>query len=267
MHFKYFIAILLASFLGGALPAVARIDIVPQKVVIENRERNGELTVLNLMNRAGTFRVELVHYVQDENGVYEGVEEPLNPNFDPQKIVRFSPRQFRIESGGRQKIRISLRKPADLPEGEYRFHVKATRLAQEDEKRALDPDNVNVVANIGVTIPVVVRHGKIDSSAKLSDVKIVRASPETKNRPELHVKIERSGNASTLGVIEVFWQGSSNKEKRIGYIKNMNVFTDVERRFAKIPLSEMPVGKGTVRVRYTDGVNKGSIFDEVKFPL
>lgn len=266
MNFKAIILVILVSIVSMSLPAEARIDIVPQKIVIESRERNGELTVLNLMGVAGTFRIEIVNFVQDEDGVYQAIEEPLDSNFNPKNIVRVSPRQFRIEAGGRQKIRVSLRKPADLAEGEYRFHIKAIRLAQDDERRAGDPNGVSIIANIGVTIPVIVRHGQTESNAKLSDVKIVEASKTRNNQPELQMKIERSGNASTLGMVEVLWVNSSNQAKRIGRIKNMNIFTDIEKRFVKIPLSEMPVG-GTIQVRYVDGVNKGNVFDEVKLPL
>ena len=266
MSFKKIILVILVSIVAMSLPAEARIDIVPQKIVIESRERNGELTVLNLMGIAGTFRIEIVNFIQDEDGVYQEIEQPLDSNFNPKNIVRVSPRQFRIEPSGRQKIRVSLRKPADLTEGEYRFHIKAIRLAQDDERREGDPNSVSIIANVGVTIPVVVRHGQTESGAKLSDVRVVDSSKTKSNRPELQMKIERSGNASTLGMVEVLWVNSSNQVKRIGRIKNMNIFTDIEKRFVKIPLSEMPTG-GTIQVRYVDSVNKGNIFDEVKLSL
>ena len=74
--------------------AQARIDITPQKIVIDSRQRGGEFTILNLFDVENTFRIDLLNLHQDENGVYTTLEGPLNPAFDPSKIVRFSPRQF-----------------------------------------------------------------------------------------------------------------------------------------------------------------------------
>ncbi len=240
--------------------AHARIDILPQKILIENRERNSELTILNLMDTEGIFRIELVSFKQDENGVYRELENPLDPNFNPAEIVRISPRQFTIEARGRQKVRLSLRKPPNLPEGEYRFHIKAMRFLQ-NEQRKLESDAVSISANIGVTIPAVVRHGKLLGEAEIKNIRIVDAANTKKNQPEMHLEIERLGTASTLGVLEIFWENNGQSEK-IGRIKNMNLFTDINTRNVQIPLSKMPKGKGVFHVRYKDDFKKGHVFDE-----
>lgn len=245
-------------------PAEARIDIVPQKIIIQSRERGGEFTILNLLDAKGTFRIEMINFSQNENGIYTELNTPLDPQFDPGKVVRLSPRQFSLNPEGRQKVRMSLRKPADLPDGEYRFHVKAIRLAQDDERTSPNgEERINVVANIGVTIPVIVRHGKINVSAKLKDAQIIPPAQTEKNRPELHLRAEREGNASSIGVLEVFWQPQGAKSRRIGQITNANIFTEINGRNFRIPLTELPVGNGQITVRYADAVNKGKIFDEI----
>lgn len=253
-----------------SIPVQARIDIVPQKIVIENRERNGELTILNLFGVKGTFRVELVNFQQDENGVYKELSAPLNSNFDPKKIVRFSPRQFTLDAYGRQKVRISLRKPADLPEGEYRFHIKAIRMAQEDERKQKNPNSISVLTNVGVTIPVIIRHGNTSAKAHLHDLSIIDASQTKTKKPELHLTIDREGNASTIGMLEILLKTPNGKERRIGRITNMNIFTDITTRKVEVPLYENPTGQGRLIARYYDGDggnNKGKIFDEVSLSL
>ena len=241
----------------------ARIDIVPQKIVIGSRERGGEIAILNLFNKRGTFRIEMVSFRQNENGIYEELDSPLDPQFDPSKIVRLSPRQFSLAPGGRQTVRLSIRKPADLPEGEYRFHVKAIRLAQDDERRQARQNNVSVIANIGVTIPVIVRHGNTDVSAKLSNPVLVEATRAESKKPELHFQINREGNASSIGLLEVLWQPQGAEARRIGRITNANVFTDITTRNMKVPLTEMPLGQGQLLIRYADSIQKGKIFDEI----
>lgn len=263
---KYFISIFICSILFAIIPAQARIDIVPQKIIFDSRDRNAELTVLNLLDIGGLFRIELISFRQDENGIYQKLEQPLDLNFNPKDIVRISPRQFSIEPGGYQKVRLSLRKPSDLPAGEYRFHVKAIRLAQEDERRSGDPNGVSVIANIGVTIPAIVRHGEVFSDATLENVQIISPRNTKSGKPEMQLMIERTGNASTIGALEVFWREGAGQVEQIGRIKNMNIFTDIDRRNVTIPLIKMPEGPGIVQVRYSDGIKKGHVFDEIDLP-
>lgn len=262
MHKILLALTLIVSTIATIQTAFARIDIVPRKIVIENRERGGELTILNLAGEESTFRMELVSFKQNEEGLYEQLNTPLDPAFDPAKVVRFSPRQFTLQRGGRQKVRLSLRKPANLPEGEYRFHVKATRLAQPESKTL--EDGVYMHANIGVTIPVIVRHGNAQVAAELSDIQIKSPSQTKRQRPEAHVIINRNGNKSAIGKLEVYWKADGHSEKKIGNMGHFNVFTDVEKRHAAIPLTEMPEGHGTLTVRYKKdiGKEKGELYDE-----
>jgi len=242
----------------------AMIDITPQKIVMETRDRSGEFTILNLYKKTGTFRIELLNYEQNENGIYKKLDTPLNPDFNPKRIVRFSPRQFTLPPGGRQKIRLSLRKPSDLPEGEYRFHVKAYRFSQEEEQSTNQSSgSINISTNMGVVIPVVVRHGKTFSDAKIHNASFVDAQQGKAHKKELHLDILREGSASTVGKLEVIWKRENNKKEKIGEISNANVFTDVEKRNFKIPLLKTPNDNGVVFVRYFDAIKEEKIFDEV----
>jgi len=269
MKYKFYILTLLLLTITFITTAEARLDVVPQKVIIQPRERGGEFTILNLFNQSGSFRIELLNYLQDENGVYSTLLSPLNPDFDPSKVVRFTPRQFSLEAGGRQKVRMSLRKPADLPEGEYRFHIKATRFADNRGIEEAPPSNagVSVQLNVGVAIPVIVRHGNVASDAQIENAELVSPEKTTQNRPELHLDILREGNASAIGKINVFWQPENAKQRQIGLVSNANIFTEINRRSFKVPLSEMPIGKGQILIRYSDEIEKGKVIDEKSLQL
>ncbi len=248
--------------------ASARVDIVPRKIVMDTRDRSAEITILNLFDKEGTFRIDLVSNKQNEDGTYTVLDHDLDVNFDPSKIARFSPRQFTLPSKGRQKVRISLRKPAELPEGEYRFHVKALRFAAldgADNKEASSGTSVSMLMNIGVTIPVIVRNGALESSAKIRDVRLVSSSKSKTGKNELQMVIEREGNKSTIGSLSAFWEPSGSVEAdRIGYIDNMNIFTDINKRYVNLPLRYIPKGSGAIRLRYVNnGLDKGAVYDEL----
>lgn len=264
---KIIFSIILAFSIILPHMAHANIDIIPQKIIMEGRDRSGEFTILNLSNTKGTFRIELINYSQNEKGIYTELKAPLSTAFDPSKIVRFTPRQFTLEANGRQKVRLSLRKPGDLAEGEYRFHVKALRFATDKDIKESSKDNsVKMLMNTAVVIPVVVRHGQTEGSAKLENATLIEPSKTERNRPELRVDVLRDGNQSAVGKLEVFWSPSTSAPRKIGTIKNANVFTEINKRQFTIPLSEYPQGAGSVIVRYRDGIDEGKILDEITLP-
>lgn len=133
-------------------------------------------------------------------------------------------------------------------------------MLQDEDIVNRDPRSVNIIANIGITIPAIVRHGDVTSQAELKEIKLIQSSQQNK-KPILQLQIDRIGEASTLGALEVFWEQGGNTEK-IGLIKNMNVFNDIQTRYVDIPLYKMPQGSGKIHVRYIDHTNKGYIFDE-----
>lgn len=242
--------------------AQARIDILPRIVIVDSRDRSGELTILNLFSEPSTFRMDLLNYRQNEDGVYSELNTPLDPAFDPVSVVRFSPRQFQLTRGGRQKVRLSIRKPANLPEGEYRFHIKALRLANVDENTTSE-SVVQMFANVGVAIPVIVRHGNVQARASLKNPRIIDHTRTKNGRPALEIQINRTGNASAIGSLEVFWEQPGEAPKKLGSISNMNVFTEISTRNVTVPLSDLPYGQGVLRVRYNKGESKGEVYDEI----
>lgn len=237
--------------------AANRIDIAPRRVILESRDRNGEFTLLNMGDQEGTFRVQIINYKQDEHGAYSKPGVPLNPAFNPEEVLRLSPRQFTLPAEGRQKVRFSIRKPADLPDGEYRFHIIASRLSDFGPPAPTDEGEkiVGLAANISTAIPIIVRHGQTRVSASLSDLGYVAANKEGK--PEVKVTINREGNISTIGTITAYWtaQGSS-QPVQIGLLSNMNVFTEISKRYVAIPLDAPLQGRGTLKVVYVNDITK-----------
>lgn len=262
---RYIYILTFLTFLAAVLFSTyshARIDILPRKVVMENRDRSAEITVMNLFDEPSMMRASIIHYRQNEDGSYTKLEAPLSDVFDPEPIARFSPRQFILSPGGRQKIRLSLRKPADLAEGEYRFHVLVTRYDVEDEKaQSTQGVGIQLQMNMGVAIPVVVRQGNLDVSAKMEDIRIIPASESSSGRPRLGLTILREGSAGSIGELQVLWTPKGAKTRKIGEITNMNVFSEINKRNIAVPLEELPLGAGQLRLIYKN--DDGNVFDEV----
>jgi len=242
----------------------ARVDLLPQKVIIEPRQRSGEITVLNVGETQGLYRVSTIAYRQNPDGSYVKLEEPLSPEFDPSKHIRISPSQFELPPKGRQKVRISVRRPADLPDGEYRFHLAATRYdtPQQEDEQDLDGNlSIAITMNLGVSIPVVVRNGEGSVEAQITDVEYL--PPEDPNDEsdfgKVQVKFKREGNFGALGRLEII-----HEDEKIGTMSNMNIFSENDTRIARVPMRVDPRGLGNVQIIYKDDVN-GKIYDERGF--
>lgn len=242
----------------NSIPAQARLDILPNKVVMDPRDRSAEVTVINLFDQPSLYRVSLLNYRQNADGTYTTLDTPLNPNFDPATAVRYSPRQFQLPPGGRQKIRISLRKPNDLPEGEYRFHLLATRF-EVDKPGAVTKNGVDLKMNVGVAIPVVVQHGAVQTGGQIMTTKIV-PQEDNPSKQDMEVTIARSGNGSAVGQLAIYQNDAGGNPQRIGFISNFNVFSENTQRMIAVPLRWDPRGRGPVRLVYTD-IN-GNVYDD-----
>lgn len=257
---SFLLAILLCFFAAEA--SAARIDMLPRKIVIEDRQRSSDLTLMNLGDKPSVVRMELVSYRQEPDGSYKKLEAPLNAAFDPATVVRFSPRQFTLPPGGRQKVRISIQKPANLPEGEYRFHIKATSFDEGDSirRQPVKGSSMAIKTNLSVAIPVVVRNGALTSGAKLGNVSFVSAGEPGQKRPGLRLDITRTGAAGVLGTLTAYSE-VGGEMKEIGKANNLNVFSEVQTRTFVLPLNEVP--QGAIRLRYTDDFGNKGLLDEL----
>ena len=154
-----FIGLLVASVLLGASlasPAFSETRIIgqgllvaPIKLDFENRTRSGTVKVLNRGSEEVTYRVSFAPLLEKDKGE------------DAQDWVRFSPRRLKLAPGEHQTVRIVLRKPADLPPGEYtaRLMIKAIPPAPKpNTEEPTDKIKVNINIVYGVSIPINIKH-------------------------------------------------------------------------------------------------------------
>lgn len=266
-----FFATVLSLFLSFSVFAAhgaqaARIDLLPRKIVLEDRQSGGELTIMNMGNKSNHVRISFLSYRQDEKGVYHELKTPLNPAFDPETVVRISPKQFTLPPNGRQKVRFSIRKPADLPDGEYRFHIKAISFDDEEfsvRRKALEGSNMSVKTNLALVIPVVVRKGELQATAKIKDIGFISAAQSSSGKPALKLTIAREGNKGVMGTLRaVQKQAGAAEPVEIGIVSNLNVFAESDHRDVEMPLEKVP-GPGPITLIYTNDFGDKGVLDEV----
>lgn len=168
------------------------VEMLPMRIVMDGRERSTTLQLLNRNPRALTYRLETVLIHQEISGRMKRI---ISPDPEQEKIlnmVRFSPRQVRIEPHSTQTVRIMTQKPANLPAGEYRCHLQVTPLPERD-KSSEEIEGIHMGIVVSTSIPLIIRHGETHVRLDAEDLTVETLSNGTK---ALKIKLIANGNRS-----------------------------------------------------------------------
>lgn len=271
---RYFALIILAvtcllSIQNTAI-AGANLMITPSRVVFEDRTRSAQVTLMNTGNENGSFRISFIRQNMTDNGEFVEVKADEAGNYSDH-MIRYSPRQITLPPGQSQVVRLMLRKPRDLAEGEYRSHMlfqtipKASKSSIESALNSKQTGiSIEITPIVGVSIPIIVRDGKLNSSLELSNAHLIPAS-DANPTPSIAVDMIRSGNQSVYGDFRAIYtpaNSENNKPVVIALANGVAIYTPNTLRQFAIPLN-IPAGfsleNGTVRVIFLEsGLNEES---------
>ncbi|QIQ88269.1 MAG: molecular chaperone [Erythrobacter sp.] len=243
-----------ASSIAIAPPVSAQGDLLvaPTRVILDGR-RGTEVILSNIGDEEATYRIGLELRRMLENGRLVPVEE-TDAN-DKEKaalgMIRYAPRRIVLPPGQPQAVRLAARPGADLPDGEYRVHMSFRAIpkprALTAEERASDQVSIQLIPIYGVTIPIIVRHGRVEAQAAIAQPRIVAGE----DGPELAVTIQRSGDSSTYGELRVTKAGV---EDPLVLLRGVAIYPEIGKRDIRIALTPEQAAaiKGDVRVEYRD---------------
>jgi len=240
------VLLLFASlFAAPVQPAHAAGDLLvaPTRLVFEGRERTAEITLVNKGTTTEVFRISLVKRRMLENGTFEEIGEPIPGERFVGPMVRFAPRRGTLRPNAPQTIRIQLRKPADLQDGEYRSHLmfRAVPDIQSTETQQADASGssfrVTLIPVYGVTIPVIVRHGRLDAEVAIEGADWTESANEDAP-PALTVRMTRSGEKSVYGTIKIM---AASGDETYALVRGVAIYTPNHRRSLRIPIDPAKV--------------------------
>lgn len=255
-------------------PAMANVMVLPIRVAFGPKDRTQAVTVFNNATTTNTYRLEWKYMkLQEGTGMTEIPESQLPPGPRVPDMIRIAPRQITIPPKSKQVVRLSLRRPADLPDGEYRAYLSIVQLADQSslpQAPSGKGTGIHLGVNITLNVPVLVKQGQGTASGKLGKVEFLPPSPQTTNRPSLAVDILRQpGVFSPYGRINVIWQKPDGKTVVVGFIENAYIYPEIERRKYNIPLKpDTAISGGSLRIVW-QGIKEfdGQVFDEKIIPV
>lgn len=248
-------------------PASAELMLFPTRIVFDQNQRAAKLELINNGQETATYRISLVNRRMSETGEFSAVDTPLLGEQFADGMLYYSPRQVVLTPGTGQTIRIMLRKPADLPAGEYRSHLQfdlvpeargASSLDAQGDKPAAGEVGVQMKALIGVSIPVIVRHGETEARVAMTGLDLLK--PAADQPTLLAVVLQRSGNRSVYGDLAATFTPRGGVEQEVGKAGGVAVYTPNPLRRVKLalqPPAGLALAQGTLRLTFRERPEAG----------
>lgn len=250
------IALPLAALAGLAVTAPARAQgdllVAPTRVIINNAG-SAEVVLSNIGSQPATYRISAELRRMDEDGGFSEVPEAeANPAEKAAlAMVTYAPRRVTLLPGQPQAVRISIRPPEGLPDGEYRVHLnfRAVPPVSKPEDTAAAPAtgvSIKLVPVYGITIPVFVRRGRLEGTASLGSAKLVRIN----NQAFVELEMNRAGQRSVYGELI----GKAADGTVVFNLRGVAIYPEVDRRTVRIPIAAEQLAKlkGAVRIEYRE---------------
>jgi hypothetical protein len=229
-----FLAAASAALIPSA-PARAELLIAPTRVVLSPATRTAELVLVNKGSETAAFRLALENRRMRDDGALEAATDPRPDERFAGDRLRFSPRQLVLEPGARQVVRIMADIPADLPQGEYRSHLRLMSAPVSAGRTLASTANPNdnslsieLIAIRSLTLPVILRVGQLDATVKVDGAAMARHADD-----QLVLKMSRAGSRSTYGDISLTVDG---EKEPAWLVRGVAIYTPNTSRDVVLPL-------------------------------
>jgi P pilus assembly chaperone PapD len=255
--------ILLAGLMVFLQPAWAELMLHPTRLVFDKNQRAAQIELINNGTTPATYRISLVNRRMSETGQFEVIETPASGEQFADAMLRYSPRQITLQPGTAQTVRVMLRKPAGLADGEYRSHLQFERLPDMEgntsvENQAGNGKEIGIVLNtlVGASVPVIVRHGATSATVHLSGLTLAHDGKQ----PVLSLQFDREGNSSVYGDLAVSFTPRGGKPQQLAQVGGIAVYTPNTVRKAAVPLQapgSAALAHGSIEVSFRERPEAG----------
>lgn len=226
------IVLLLMLYVASVAMAQGDLLINPIRVVFEGQKQNADLNLTNIGKDTALYMISFLSYKMLEDGSFVQLERP-DSTIAADKYLRLFPRRVVLPPNESQTIRLQLRKPSNLKQGEYRSHIY---FRAEKEKIPLGINDlridstkmaVSITPVYGISIPVIVRNGNVTNQLTLSNASLLQVNDTIS---KLGVTINRSGNKSAYGNLQVEFQPTKGQKTGVGFANGIGIYPEIPKR-------------------------------------
>ena len=172
--------------------------VAPTRIVLEPGKQTDTMTIMNQSEKKRTYNISLINSVMTEKGSSKRVD---TFPYAAKRMLRYVPRSVELEPGQRQTVRIMVRRPRDLEDGDYHSHIlfreRPVKIDKPEQKE--EGFSVHLGAQYGLAVPIIVQHGNVNSTVRVEGV-----DKEATTDKKLVVTFSREGNAEGQGFVRIY---------------------------------------------------------------
>ena len=240
-----------------AIQAAGDLLVAPTRIILDG-QRGTEVILNNIGSETATYRISLELRRMTAEGRLTDVspEEVSELEQAAKDMIRYAPRRVTLPPNQPQAIRLGVRAPKDLPDGEYRVHLlfraipKATSVAEQVQQG--EGFSIALTPIYGVTIPVIIRQGKLNATAAIANARIEQGD----EGKAFAFDLSRTGDRSTYGEIRVVKQG---QDEPLLMVRGIAVYPEITSRKVSLPVPPEVAAllKGPLSIEYYEPKNVG----------
>lgn len=232
---KYLLLCFIAFVLSLiVLDSAQALRLTVKRVIFEGAKRAEVVTVINNSLRDETYRVGWRHFVMTQEDSLKAVpDDQLPPEVKPVvDMIRYAPRRFTVKAKSSQQIRLMLRTPGDLPEGEYRSHLwirpepKVDKITPDGANNTSTKTGVELQMLTGVTMPIIVRKGNLGAKTTITGLQASRSPGFV----SVAYALNRVGERSVYGNIDYVCNVGSGSEYILRTTRGIAVYPEINQR-------------------------------------
>ncbi|HVE70336.1 MAG TPA: molecular chaperone [Thermoanaerobaculia bacterium] len=258
----------LIFFLLAVAPRVLAGELMvhPTRLVFDGNTRTAQVDVINSGTETMTYRISVIRRRMTDTGDFVTVDQPAANEWFSDEMIRYSPRQVVLPPGGAQAVRLQIRKPAGLEDGEYRAHLLFQALPPAESHAApataaeTKDLEIHLHAVYSVSIPVIVRHGATAAEVAIRDVAV--------RDNAVSFTLDRKGTRSVYGDLIVSLRGARGTERVIARANGVAVYTPNATRRVRLPLAPGLLSAGELHVAFAERREQaGRVEAESRIPV
>jgi hypothetical protein len=233
--------------------AIAQVTIAPTNLFINNQTKFGTYMVINGSNQPQEISIEFIfgYSDTDENGnrflVYD--DSVAAEKHSITDWTRAFPRNFTLQPGDRQIVRLRVSAPNDIEDGTYWARIKTSSLPESAPVEVESSETVS--ASIGFKIEqitgVYLKKGNVTTGI---DIQTLNTQlNEENNILSVLADIARTGNSPFLGTIQVDIFDANNKRVLTPAVVATTIFFDGKHK-QDIDVSSLKAGTYTAEISF-----------------
>lgn len=254
--------ILTFVFAASDSNAQGNLLISPKRLVFDGSKKTQEINLANTGKDTAKYLISVMEIRMTESGGFEEITEPDPGQFFASKYLRFFPRSVTLAPNESQVVKVQLIKTNEITESEYRSHVyfranlNTKPLGEKEAAKDTGSISVQLTPVFGITIPIIIRTGVSNTQVKIDDC-TVKYTPE--NTPVISMALNRTGNMSSYGDINVEMVGKDGKKILVGMAKGVAVYSPNKLRRFQFELNNAPginIHNAKLHITYTSPVDQ-----------